>query len=81
LLQRESDRLWQKLGVFVGLVAVDVFKDGKAFPFGTLIARPQFLGDAKLILYPPALSFVKLRRLRVDKLGQILVTVLVIEVT
>jgi hypothetical protein len=41
---------------------------------------PQPLGYVELIFYPPALSFIKLRRLPVDKLTQNLVTVLVTEV-
>ncbi len=77
MFQTESNRFQKQLGIFVGLIAIDVFKDGKTFPFSTFITVPQLLGNAELIFYPPALSFVELWRLPVDKLAQNLVTVLV----
>jgi hypothetical protein len=44
---------------------------------GTLYRNTGIRRDAEPIFYPPALSFIKLRRLPVDKLAQNLVTVLV----
>jgi len=56
-------------------VTIDIFEDREAFSSSSVITVPQLLRNSELIFYPPALSFIKLRRLPVDKLTQNLVTV------